>query len=248
MSVTLNVPGSLPSARPFLTAEWRHLAMLNYVVDPGALKPLVPPGTELDFFQGETFVSVVGFRFLSTKVFGFGFPFHRHFEEVNLRFYVRRRVADGWRRGVVFVRELVPRFAIAFIARNWYGEPYLALPMRHRVEHSEERVHVEYGWRRRGNWESVSAKGLGLPKPIENDSLEEFIAEHYWGYTVRKKLCSEYQVEHPRWQVWRANEAKLEADVATLYGPAFAESLSHPPASAFIADGSPILVRQAGVV
>lgn len=232
-------------ARTFLTAEWRHLVMLNYAVDASVLKGFVPAGTELDYYRSDAFISVVGFRFLRAKVFGLAIPFHRSFEEVNLRFYVRRQVAEGWRRGVVFIRELVPRRAIAFIARRCYGEPYTALPMRHRIDHTTERIRVEYGWQRQGRWESVCAAAEGQPKAIENGSLEEFITEHYWGYTARKAACSEYQVEHPRWQVWDALEATLEADVSTLYGDAFVESLSSPPASAFIADGSPVVVRQA---
>ena len=134
--------------KPFLTANWRYLAMLNFAVDPKILEPLVPRGTELDFHEGQTFLSVVGFLFLDTRVLGLPIPLHRDFEEVNLRFYVRRKSADDWRRGVVFVRELVPRQAIAIVARTFYGEPYSALPMRHCLEHKDGRVLAEYQWRR----------------------------------------------------------------------------------------------------
>ncbi|HEX8362069.1 MAG TPA: DUF2071 domain-containing protein, partial [Longimicrobium sp.] len=90
----------------FLAAEWRDLVMLNYEADPAALRPLVPAGTELDAWGGTTYVSMVGFLFLRTRVLGIPIPFHQDFEEVNLRFYVRRRGPEGWRRGVVFVREI----------------------------------------------------------------------------------------------------------------------------------------------
>src|SRR5271170_5364515 len=126
---------SLNSERVFLTADWRHLAMLNYVIDPAILKPLVPLGTELDFWGGQAYVSMVGFVFLNTRIHGISIPFHRNFEEINLRFYVRRKAADGsWRRAVVFIREIVPRFAIAFVARTIYNEPYIALPTSHQIE------------------------------------------------------------------------------------------------------------------
>ena len=114
--------------QPFLTANWRYLAILNYTVDPRLLAPFVPLGTEIDFENGETFLSVVGFLFLDTRLLGLPIPLYRDFEEVNLRFYVRRKSADTWRRGVVFIRELVPRRAIALIARACYGENYLAGP------------------------------------------------------------------------------------------------------------------------
>jgi uncharacterized protein len=228
----------------FLTAEWRYLAMLNYVVDPAILSPFVPVGTELDSYQGNYFVSVVGFRFLNTRVRGWAIPFHRNFEEVNLRFYVRRRAAEGWRRGVVFIRELVPRRAIAFIARAFYGEPYTALPMRHKIDHSPREIGVEYGWRFQGKWESLRAASAGAAKPIASGSLEEFITEHYWGYTARAAASAEYEVEHPHWEIWSAEDAALQADVAALYGATFSRSLEARPASAFIADGSPVVVRR----
>ena len=147
--------------RTFLTAQWRYLAMLNYTIDPALVRPLVPPGTELDFFGDATYVSLVGFRFLRTKVFGLGIPGYRDFEEVNLRFYVRRRTAEGWRRGVAFVGELVPHHAIALVARTLYGEPYAALPMGHRIQRTPASIHVEYHWRRGGKWESMGVLGRG---------------------------------------------------------------------------------------
>jgi uncharacterized protein YqjF (DUF2071 family) len=229
--------------RAFLTAEWRDLAMLNFTIDRGILQPLLPPGMEVDLFNDVAYASVVGFRFLGSKVFGLGIPLHRDFEEVNLRFYVRRKVADVWRRGVVFVRELVPRLAIAWVARVVYGEPYTALPMGHRVERSPSTVHVEYRWRRDGKWESMGIVGRGEPQPLLPDSHETFIAEHYWGYTARRGACSEYQVEHPAWKIWPAKESYLHADVLGLYGGPFVDALSAHPASAFIADGSPVTVR-----
>jgi uncharacterized protein YqjF (DUF2071 family) len=230
--------------RPFLTANWRYLAMLNFAIAPKILEPLLPIGTELDFHGGQTFVSVVGFLFLDTRVVGVPIPLHRNFEEVNLRFYVRRRTADEWRRGVVFVRELVPRRAIALIARTFYGEPYIALPMRHALEHNEGRVSLEYQWRRARRWETLAMTATGDPENAEPGSHEEFITEHYWGYTARRGTCSEYRVEHPRWRLWKAATTRFDADVATLYGPQFVDALAAPPVSGFIAEGSPIQVHR----
>jgi uncharacterized protein YqjF (DUF2071 family) len=216
--------------------------MLNYIVDPKIVAPLVPPGTEIDYDNGETFVSVVGFLFLDTRLLGLPIPLHRDFEEVNLRFYVRKKSADTWRRGVVFVRELVPKRAIATVARTFYGEPYLAVPMKHDIEHVDLTLNVEYSWRRGTKWESVKMKASGEPQIISAGSHFEFITEHYWGYTCFRGGCSEYRVNHPRWKIWNAESFELRADLATLYGEQFVETLSQPPRSAFIADGSPIEV------
>ena len=230
--------------QPFLTANWRYLATLNYTVDPRLLTPFLPHGTEIDFENGETFLSVVGLLFLDTRLVGLPIPLHRDFEEVNLRFYVRRKSADMWRRGVVFIRELVPRRAIALVARACYGENYLALPMKYDIEHRDGNLKVDFSWRRGRKWESLKMSATGEPQTIPAGTHAEFITEHYWGYTSLQSGCGEYRVEHPRWKIWNAASFEFDADVATLYGKQFAETLNQPPRSAFIADGSPITIHR----
>ncbi|MCB0360096.1 MAG: DUF2071 domain-containing protein [Bdellovibrionales bacterium] len=237
------------SARPFLTAEWRYLAMLNFEIDPDVLRPLVPQGTEIDFFRDKTFVSLVGFRFLNTRVCGVAIPWHRDFEEINLRFYVVRNTEGEVRRGVCFVKEIVPRRAIATVARTIYGEPYVALPTESRVEYrpdSDTISSVEYRWKFSGEWNFLSLSSSHALSEPAIDSEEAFIAEHYWGYTHRRMKTSEYRVEHPPWKIWTADQVDFRCDVEALYGEAFVPFLAKPPTSAFIAAGSPVAVYPAG--
>jgi uncharacterized protein YqjF (DUF2071 family) len=241
------VPGG---SGTFLTAEWRHLVLLNWAVDPALLQPRVPAGTELDTWDGQTYVSVVGFLFLETRVLGLAVPFHRNFEEVNLRFYVRRRHPDGDRRAVTFVREIVPRLAVATAARVLYNEAYVALPMRHRVDLTPrgdgitDGGTVEYGWSTGGRWNAVGATVAGTPRPLVPGSHEEFIAEHYWGYARGRRPGStvEYRVLHPPWRVWQTASAALDADAGASFGAAFGDVLRRPPDTAFVAEGSPVAV------
>jgi len=230
--------------KPFLTANWRYLAMLNFAVDPKILASHVPAGTELDFYHGKTYLSVVGFLFYHTVVCGLPIPRHRNFEEVNLRFYVRKKSVDTWRRGVVFIRELVPKIAIAVTARVFYGEPYLALPMRSEVEDKDGIVRAKYEWRRGTNWERLAMSAKGQAQSSGAGSHEEFITEHYWGYTARGQRTSEYRVEHPRWKIWTADSFEFQANVARLYGEKFVNTLNATPVSAFIAEGSHVEVQR----
>lgn len=219
--------------------------MLNHEIDPSVLSPLVPRGTELDRWEGAAYVSVVGFRFLSTRVLGLRVPGHADFEEVNLRFYVRRSEGADSRRGVVFIRELVPRGAIAWAARAMYNEPYRSLPMRHTIERRTDGTprDVRYEWCRAERWEGLGVRVEGESKPLAPGTEAEFITEHYWGYTARRDGSThEYRVQHPSWSVWPARDARFVCDVEALYGPAFAEALRGPPASAFVADGSTVSV------
>jgi uncharacterized protein YqjF (DUF2071 family) len=230
----------------FLTAAWRYLAMLNFRIDPAVLLPLVPADTELDTWNGDALVSVVGFRFLETRVFGVPLLFHGNFTEVNLRFYVRRRINDGVRRAVTFVREIVPKPAITVVARALYNEPYRTCPMRAVVpDHTDvaDPGRVEYAWRQGGRWHAVHVRSTGAPLPLTRGSEEEFITEHFWGYTAQRDGSTlEYEVRHPSWCVWQVSEAGLDCDVRSVYGERFADALSAPPCSAFLAEGSEVSV------
>ena len=244
------------AAPVFLTAAWRHLAMVNWEIDPALLASRVPAGCELDFFAGRTYVSAVGFLMLGTKVLGVPVPFHRDFEELNLRFYVRRKGPEGWRRGVAFVKEVVPKPAIALVARLAYHEPYVALPMRHALDLAPEagalpggvlapEARVSYGWRLDGRWGTLACTTTGPDEPLAPGSEAEFIAEHYWGYTPQPDGSTlEYQVEHPPWRARAVREATLDAPVEALWGPEFAAVVAAEPTSAFVAEGSAIAVRR----
>ncbi len=238
----------MSAERPvFLTAHWRHLVMLNYVVDPVVLRPHVPRGTTLDEWSGRHYLSVVAFRFLGTRIKGVPIPCHRDFDEINLRFYVGRQGAEGWRRGVVFIKEVVPRWAVAAVARWVYHENYVACPTRSSVDLPngvDGTLHFSWRPRRIGEL-AVSAAITGRPRSWDAGSEAEFITQHYWGYaTQRDRGTKEYRVEHPPWKIWVAHGAELTGPVAEFYGPAFGEFLSRPPVSAFVATGSPVTVRQ----
>lgn len=231
--------------RPFLTAMWEHLVFLNYACPRALLAPLVPAGTDLDAWRGETLVSLVGLLFRDTRVRGIAIPCHRTFEEVNLRFYVRRAGPDGIpRRAVVFVRELVPRAAVAAIARWVYNEPYLTVPMWSRIAlEPASGGTIEYAWTHRGTRFRLAAEARGPAAPLRAGSEAEFVTEHHFGYTRQRDGSTiEYAVEHPRWDVWEDVAVAFEGDAAGLYGGEFARVLSAAPRSAFAAVGSRVAV------
>ncbi|MGH9819641.1 MAG: YqjF family protein, partial [Pyrinomonadaceae bacterium] len=205
--------------KKFLTAEWRDLIMVNYEIDPSLVASRVPRGTELDLYDGKCFVSLVGFMFLDTRVLGFLVPFHVNFEEVNLRFYVRRDTGDEIRRGVVFIKEIVPRSAIAAVARTMYGEPYEAM----RMDHIRADSRVGYSWYKGENKNRIEIEAdssLGVP---DEGSHGSFIIEHYWGYTRRNAdRTDEYKVEHPKWELFSASNTEMSVDFGGTYGTEFA--------------------------
>jgi uncharacterized protein YqjF (DUF2071 family) len=227
--------------RKFLTARWKDLIMANYEVDPSLLAALVPAGTVLDLQDGKCFVSLVGFMFLDTRVLGLPVPFHVNFEEVNLRFYIKREVDGETRRAVCFVKEIVPRFAIATVARVLYGEPYESWSMAH--ERTESIVAYEWSKSDCRNRLSVEIKeSIGVPA---EGSHGEFIIEHYWGYTARGGgRVDEYKVEHPKWELFSVRNESIDVDFRGTYGDDFAFLAETKPNSILLAKGSEIAVYQ----
>jgi uncharacterized protein YqjF (DUF2071 family) len=227
-----------------MTAHWRYLVMVSWPIDPARLADWVPRGIELDYFQGRTFVSLVAFLFRETRVRGLAIPFHRHFAEVNLRYYVRREVSGELRRGVMFVKEIVPLPAVTWVARGLYHENYVTLRMRHQCPAGQairtgDRFRYEWRYRRRWNvLQGIAGGHLYVPPA---GTLDQFIAEHYWGYSTNSRgQVIEYEVRHPSWPVAELSTLELDGNLGQLYGGEFAECFQTEPASAFVADGSPV--------
>ena len=228
----------------FLKAEWRKLALANYAIDPEILKKHVPHGTELDLWNNTCYVSLVGFMFKNTKLLGLPIPFHINFEEVNLRFYVRSKYNGEWRRGVVFIKELVPKPMLTFVANTVYQEHYQTLPMSHKwVEHEDHRE-VTYAWKYQKEENIFTVKADLKASEIPEGSETEFITEHYWGYTQAKANTTfEYEVTHPRWQGYPVQDYRIDVNFPALYGDEFALLCDLEPQSVMLAEGSKITVE-----
>jgi len=228
--------------RKFLTAEWRKLIMANYEIDPGILKKYIPAGTELDTWNNKYYVSLVGFMFLKTKLRGVTIPFHSNFPEVNLRFYVRYRSGNDWKRGVVFINEFVPKPAITFVANYLYKERYITCTMKHKWQIGE-RITIGYYWKKNNKWNQLEVIADPNLNEIKQGSKEEFITEHYWGYSsVDKNKTGEYEVAHPRWDIYSIENYKIDCDFKQLYGNDFDILDQEQPASVFLAEGSLVTI------
>jgi len=234
----------LATPKVFLTAEWRKLALAQYQVDAAILLKYLPPHTELDDWKGRYYVSLVGFMFIDVKLRGLNIPYHTTFEEVNLRFYVKYKDGEEWKRGVVFVKEIVPLPAITFVANTIYKENYQTLSMKHIWIEQEHQIEVDYLWKNK-TWNKFSIKAESKSNKIEIGSEEEFITEHYWGYTkIGNNKTSEYGVEHPRWEVYPVSDYTIDVDFGANYGSDFSFLNNAHPDSVMLAEGSEISVMK----
>ena len=228
----------------FLSARWENLIMANYEVNADVLKAYLPHGVELDFYNDKAFVSLVGFMFKKTSLFNIPIPFLGTFEEINLRFYVKRVEGDSIKRGVVFINETVPYKPVAWLANKLYKEHYISIPTKNTIEITSLSKDIKYEWKINKEWNHIAVNGKNIKEPMLPGSIEEFIFEHYYGYTkINEQQSEEYKVNHPRWQVNKINNYSIHCDFKSMYGNDFSFLSDHQPDSVLLADGSPVTVK-----
>lgn len=228
----------------FLSAEWRKLAFANYIIDQNILKDYLPSGTKLDLWQGNCYVSLVGMMFKNTRILGVKIPYHIDFEEVNLRFYVKRFEGAQWRRGVVFIKEIVPKSAITFVANNLYNENYDTMKMDHSWKDMASQRLIEYRWGKTEKNNILSMLSGLNPIDIKAGSETEFILENYLGFAkVNAKKTYQYTVKHPRWQIYNVEDYKVDVNFGSIYGKDFDFLSKVKPHSVILVEGSEVSIE-----
>lgn len=228
----------------FLSARWENLIMANYAVNPDLLAPYLPKGVELDFYNNKTYVSLVGFMFKKTRLFNIPIPFLGTFEEINLRFYVKRAIGNSVKRGVVFINETVPYKPVAWLANKLYKEHYIAIPTKNEIDITTHSKNIKYQWKINKEWNHIAVNAAKENDTMLPGSVEEFIFEHYYGYTkINEQHSQEYKVNHPRWQVNKVLDHSIHCDFKSMYGNEFSFLSNHQPDSVIIAEGSPVTVK-----
>jgi uncharacterized protein YqjF (DUF2071 family) len=227
----------------FLKASWENLVMANYEVDPSILAPYLPNGVELDFFNNKTYVSLVGFMFKKTSLFGVPIPFFGSFEEINLRFYVKRIEGKKIKKGVVFINETVPFKIVALLANKLYKEHYISIPTKNSIDIAEHK-NIQYEWKMNEKWNSITVQSDVNKYKIEPTSIEEFIFERYFGFTkLSPSSTQEYRIHHPKWSTHKILNYTIDCDFGPMYGNAFADLNNQAPNSIIMAEGSEVRVN-----
>ena len=228
-----------------MVADFQYLVFLNYQVDRDLLTSRIPHGVQLQLFNGKAYISVVAFLFKNLQVAGIPAPFHQEFEQVNLRFYVKQGTAASEKRGVVFIREIVPKTLLATAARVLFNEKYLSLPMRHDFQIEKNQTNsVEYGWQTERQECSLRAVFDNQWSYPEANSAEHFFMARPYSFTRRKDgATNEMILEHPLWRTAPVIDARAEYDIPEIFGAEFVPYLTLLPASVFIAEGSPITLK-----
>lgn len=228
----------------FLKANWENIIMANYEIDPKILSPFLPKGVELDLFNEKCYISLVGFMFKKTKLFNVPIPFFGNFEEINLRFYVKRKEGTVLKRGVVFINETIPYPIVAWTANKLYNEHYTVVPTKHEIIEEKSFKKVKFEWLLNKKWNSIAVTTATTSEKMKPNSLESFIYEHYYGYTkTADNETEEYKLQHPSWKVSEVLDYKIECDFEAMYGKSFSVLDQTKPEAVFIADGSAVAIE-----
>lgn len=229
----------------FLKANWENIIMVNYEIDPQLLIPFLPKGVDLDLFNGKCYISLVGFMFKNTKLFNVPIPFFGNFEEINLRFYVKRTEENNIiKRGVVFINETIPYPIVAWVANKLYNEHYTVVPTKHNITKKSSSQNIEFEWMLNKKWNSIYVESSNESESIKNNSLEKFIYEHYYGYTkINESKTEEYKLQHPSWKTHKVHDYKINCDFEAMYGKAFTVLNNTKPEAVFIAKGSLVAIE-----
>ncbi len=229
----------------FLKANWENIIMVNYEIDPKTLTPFLPKGVDLDLFNEKCYISLVGFMFKKTKLFNIPVPLFGTFEEINLRFYVKRTEENGsTKRGVVFINETIPYPIVAWTANKLYNEQYTVVPTKHRIVEENSIKKVKFEWLINQKWNSIDVTSSSGSDKMQLNSMESFIYEHYYGYTkIGENETEEYKLQHPSWKVSEVLDFKINCDFEAMYGKSFAVLNQTNPEAVFIADGSAVAIE-----
>ena len=227
-----------------LKAEWKKLLMINYVVDQNILLPYLPKGTELDLYNNECYVSLVGFKSENTKFMGIKFPFHGNFEEINLRFYVQHNDGGTIKHGVVFIKEIVYSPITAYFASNLFNEKYVSREMRHIYDPEIVSQILRYEWKEK-KFNKFRVEGSLRVRPVEPESETEFFTERHYSYTKtpNRKKTAEMYLEHPRWEDSRIYSYRVNVNFKAAFGKRFEFLNTTEPKSVLLVEGSDIKLK-----
>ena len=177
-----------PDGPPVMHQRWEHLLFLHWEVPAATIAPLLPPGMEVDLFEGRAYVGLVPFTMTGVRPRGLpSVPGLSSFHETNVRTYVR--TPEGV-PGVWFFSLDAAGLVASALGRFWFHLPYFYA-----------RMSLDAVARPAGGWmlryassriyprsptasAQICAEVTGPVVPAVPGSLEFFLAERYLLYTL----------------------------------------------------------------
>lgn len=218
---------------------------MNYIISPEILENYLPAYTIIDYFKGNCFTSLVGFPFRNVEIAGMKIPFYTDFEEINLRFYVKRFDGTTWRKGTVFISEIANKSALKFLANSFLHEKYQTLETRQEIKENSELIETKYSWRTWMNWQFLNLISEKPSESVAEGTEAHFIMDRSSGYQkYDTATTNEYGISHPKWNIYPIRSFDINVDFEESFDsnfPVLNETLPH---SVILARGSSVAVKQ----
>jgi uncharacterized protein YqjF (DUF2071 family) len=199
--------------RPVVRVSWRSLTFLHWAYDPDVVQPLLPPGLEVDTWDGKAWVAITPF-----VMTGFRLPFMpplpvvSTFPETNVRTYARG--PDG-QDGLVFLSLEVDSLPTFVGARATYWVPYQWARMQ--VDEGEP---VRYVSRRRNG--DVGHDIVVRPGERYGDGelgeFDHWLTGRWRAFTRIGGKLAVVAVQHERWPLLRVDVDKLDENLLGACG------------------------------
>lgn len=205
-----------PPGPPLNHQHWGSLLFLHWPVPVERLRPLVPPGLEIDTFDGAAWVGVVPFTLWGVRpAFVPALPLVSRSHELNVRTYVHREGVPG-----VWFLSLDASNPLAVVgARIGFHLPYFLA--RQRLELPGETVRFRSRRAHPGappaTFEADWAPGEALPE-ARPGSLDFFLVERYCLYAEHGGRLLRTRVHHRPWPLRQARLTHYASTMLAAHG------------------------------
>ena len=212
----------------FMAQKWENLLFLHWPVSKESLESTIPEDLEVDLFEGEAWLSVVGFRLSELRIKPFVQIPWKDFSELNLRTYVRDQAG---RRGVWFYSLDSSDLLAVVGARLLYGLNYRYAS----IDHNQKNDFIEYTSetksKRGGIKGSISSSSPAMKmvgEMAKAGTLNYFLLERYrfWSKQTYRGKLSSAQVRHRPYDAVCLDQADYQGELFSCQG--FAEPNEDP--------------------
>jgi uncharacterized protein YqjF (DUF2071 family) len=205
--------------------NWHNLLFVHWEVPAEPIRRLLPPGLELDLYEGRAYVGLVPFTMTGVRPVGLpAVPGLSRFHETNVRTYVH---VGGRDPGVWFFSLDAANPVAVVAARAWYhlAYHYARMSVEERAP-GQGTTPEEFSYASERRWPGprpahalVRGGPRGEPAPAAAGSLEHFLVERYLLYAhVERRGLYRGQVHHSSYPLQGATLSALDESLLAAAG------------------------------
>ena len=228
-----------------ISSEFRKVALLNYIIPQEVIEKYLPKHTKPDLYNGNCFISLVGFQVKKLKLNDVKVPLIKDFDEIDLQIYVKHFNGASWEKGVVVISRIFDQPGLAPLTNTIFQTNYISHPSKSEVKEDQHGLEVKYSWQFDGKEQSFSVKSNNLAAPYDKGTEAAFILDRSLGFIrVTEEETLKYPVTHASWHLYTVEEYAVDVDFSRQYDPALNLLNSRIPHSVILTEGSTVEIGE----